>query len=308
VPVHFHEGSGMRRYAGLALAAVLTLACGQDDGAMALKSGAEGAVAEQSAAANSPPMTTAPAARDMAAVGNAFGSVGSPQRTIGGDTGTTGAPVMIIRTGHASVEVGNVDQAAVKVRALAASLGGYIANSSFQGGEHNVRSATLELKIPAQRYDDAVGGLPSIGEVESVNSTSEDVGEEYVDLSTRVANARRLEQRLVQLLATRTGRLEDVLAVERELARVREEIERAEGRLRYLRTRAAMSTLTVLVHEDEPILGRAGDNPIVAAFKAAWRNFVRFVAGLIAAMGIIIPVAVIAAVGFLGWRKYWKKR
>lgn len=69
-----------------------------------------------------------------------------------------------------------------------------------------------------------------------------------------------------------------------------------------------MSTLTVLVHEDEPILGRAGDNPLVAAFKAAWRNFVRFIAALIAAMGVIIPIAVLAAVGFLLWRKIRARR
>ena len=236
------------------------------------------------------------------------GSISAGQRPVGRDTGTTGAPVMIIRTGFASVEVDNVDEAANKVRGLAASLGGHVANSQFEGGEHNVRSATLELKIPAQRYDEAVNKLATIGEVESVNSTSEDVGEEFVDLTARVENARRLEQRLIQLLANRTARLADVLAVERELARVREEIERVEGRLRYLRTRAATSTLTVLVHEDEPILGRAGDNPIVAAFKAAWRNFVRFIAGLIAAMGIIIPVVVIAGAAFVLWRKYWRKR
>ena len=300
----------MRRYAGFALAAVLTLACEQNDGAMGLKSGADGAMTEQSAAASASPMAPEPA-RDMAMVGNAAGAVRmarAGQGTIGGDTGTTGAPVMIIRTGHASVEVGNVDEAALKVRALASSLGGHVANSQFEGGEHNVRSATLELKIPAQRYDEAVSRLASIGEVESVNSTSEDVGEEYVDITARVENARRLEQRLIQLLANRTARLADVLAVERELARVREEIERAEGRLRYLRTRAAMSTLTVLVHEDEPILGRAGDNPIAAAFKAAWRNFVRFIAGLIAAMGVIVPVAVLAAVGILVWRKIRARR
>ena len=298
----------MPRYAGFALAAVLTLACEQNDGAMGLRSGADGAVAEQSAAASAPVMATSAVAKDMAAVGNAPGSARAEQPAIGGDTGTTGAPVMIIRTGHASVEVANVDEAALKVRALATSLGGHVASSQFEGGEHNVRSATLELKIPAPRYDDAVAGLASIGEVESVNSTSEDVGEEYVDVTARVANARRLEQRLLQLLATRTGRLEDVLAVERELARVREEIERAEGRLRYLRTRAAMSTLTVLVHEDEPILGKAGDNPIVAAFKAAWRNFVRFIAGLIAAMGVIVPVAALAGMGYVLGRKYWGKR
>lgn len=297
----------MRRHVGFALAAALTLACDQNDAAPSMAVKTDAAMAGQSAA-SAPFAGAARAERDMAGVGSELGATRTAQRMVAGDTGATGAPAMIIRTGHASIEVGNVDQAALKVRALAASLGGHVANSQFEGGEHNVRSATLELKIPAARYDEAVSQLATIGEVESVNSTSEDVGEEYVDVTARVANARRLEQRLVQLLATRTGRLEDVLAVERELARVREEIERAEGRLRYLRTRAAMSTLTVLVHEDEPILGRAGDNPIVAAFKAAWRNFVRFVAGLIAAMGVMIPAAGIAALGFMLWRKIRAKR
>ena len=299
----------MRRYVEYVMAAMVAVACSQpvgDEGAT-MK---DAAMSEQSVGA-APPMAataTAPASAEGRSAANPAPGARLMQSFASRDTGTTAAPVMIIRTGHASVEVGNVDEAAVKVRTLAASLGGHVANSSFEGGEHNVRSATLELKIPAARYDEAVARLASIGEVESVNSSSDDVGEEFVDVTARVANARRLEQRLIQLLATRTGRLEDVLAVERELARVREEIERAEGRLRYLRTRAAMSTLTVLVHEDEPILGRAGDNPIVAAFKAAWRNFVRFVAGLIAAMGVIIPVAAIAGIGYLVLRRIRAKR
>ncbi len=298
----------MRLYFGFLAAAAGLIACDQPDRGSTMKVGADAATTEQSA--ESPPSASpAPASADgFSAAGGVLRLAPVAQRPSSGDTGTTGAPVMIIRTGFASVEVDNVDEAANKVRALAASLGGHVANSQFEGGEHNVRSATLELKIPAPRYDEAVNKLATIGEVESVNSTSEDVGEEFVDVTARVENARRLEQRLIQLLANRTARLADVLAVERELARVREEIERAEGRLRYLRTRAAMSTLTVLVHEDEPILGRAGDNPIVAAFKAAWRNFVRFIAGLIAAMGVIIPAAVIAGAAFLVWRKYWRKR
>lgn len=95
-----------------------------------------------------------------------------------------------------------------------------------------------------------------------------------------------------------------MLAVERELARVREEIERYSGRLRYLRTRVAISTLNVTVHEPEPLIGgSSGDNVILAAFKAAWRNFVQFVAGFIAFLGVLVPVAVILLVGVMGWRR-----
>lgn len=230
----------------------------------------------------------------------------SPDRATSATTAAAEvAPSMLIRMGAASIEVDKLDPAIIKVRQLATQLGGYIANSSISGGRDQVRSATLELKIPAARYDQAIGGLGGIGKVESVNTTVEDVGEEYVDISARVTNAKRLEERLVNLLATRTGKLEDVLAVERELARVREEIERYEGRMRFLRTRAAVSTLSITVHEPFPLLGRnPGDNPIIGAFKSAWRNFVSFVAGLIAASGVLIPLAAIIGLGWIGYRRY----
>jgi hypothetical protein len=214
---------------------------------------------------------------------------------------------MIIRTGQAQVRVDDVQRAVIAVRQLATQHGGYVANTSYQGGRDQIRSATLELKIPAARYEQVVAQLDRIGEVESVNTTAEDVGEEYVDLTARVANSRRLEQRLTQLLATRTGNLEQVLAVERELARVRGEIEQIEGRLRYLRTRAAMSTLVVTVHEPEPLHGRLGQNPIIEALRRAWRNFVEFIAALIASLGVLIPLGLIGLAGWYGYRK-WRAR
>ena len=216
------------------------------------------------------------------------------------------APTMVIRNGQASVEVDKLDPAIVKLRQLAAQLGGYIANSSMSGGHDQIRSATLELKIPAQRFDQALNGLATLGKVESVNATAEDVGEEYVDITARVNNAHRLEDRLIALLATRTGKLQDVLSVERELARVREEIERYEGRLRYLNTRVATSTLSVTIHEPLPILGQGpGQNPIVAAIRQAWRNFVSFIATGIASLGVLIPLAILA---FIGWAIYKRVR
>jgi len=214
------------------------------------------------------------------------------------------APTMVIRTGQASIEIRDLDPALTKLKALARQLGGYVASSSFSGGRDQVRSATLELKIPAAKYDEATSGLNGIGKLESINTTADDVGEEYVDINARVANAQRLEQRLVNLLATRTGKLEDVLAVERELARVREEIERYEGRMRFLRTRSAMSKLTVTIHEPLPILGRTpGENPIVAAVRQAWRNFVALVAGFIASLGVLIPVGVAGGVAWHFYRR-----
>ena len=209
----------------------------------------------------------------------------------------TAAPSMIIRTGHVSIEVDSVERAVAAVRALATRVGGYVGGSSAEGGDDQLRSAQLELKIPAARWADVIAGLAPIGEVESVREEAQDVGEEFVDLSARLTNARRLETRLIELLERRTGRLEDVLLVERELARVREEIERYEGRLRYLRSRVATSTLTVYLHEPTPLVGTPGENVLVDAFRDAWRNFIRFLAWSISASGVLIPLALLVGLG-----------
>lgn len=219
-------------------------------------------------------------------------------------------PSMIIRTGRARIEVDSLEVAVEQVRALAARLGGYVANSSIQAGDERLREGMLELKIPAERFDAAVNGLAAIGEVEEVTVDAQDVGEEFVDVTARLDNARRLEERLIELLAQRTGELDDVLMVERELARVRERIERYQGRLRYLESRVAVSTLTVNVHEPPPLVGdRPGTNVIGDAFRQAWRNFVGLVAAVIASLGIVIPVAVVVvAAWLLGWRAYQRRR
>lgn len=287
----------------LILAAATLLACndGSRDDAVQNTSGAVALTGSETDAASSPPEM----AKQSVGFATANRQATSTEATSPGDravvagTASQIAPSMLIRTGSASIEVEKLDPAIIRVRQLAAQLGGYVANSSISGGRDQIRSATLELKIPAGRYDQAIGGLGAIGRLESVNTNVEDVGEEFVDVTARVTNAKRLEERLVSLLATRTGKLEDVLAVERELARVREEIERYEGRLRYLRTRAAVSTLSVTVHEPAPLLGeRPGENPILSAIRQAWRNFVMFVAWLIASLGVVIPAV---AIGVLGW-------
>jgi hypothetical protein len=213
---------------------------------------------------------------------------------------------LVIRTGQASIEVDSLEQAVARVRLLAGRIGGYVANTTMQTGRGQLRSASLEVKIPAERFDDGLGGLAGLGKLESVNVNAEDVGEEFTDVTARMGNARRLEARLIELLATRTGKLKDVLDVERELGRVREEIERYEGRLRYLRAHAALSTLTISVHEPVPVIGHPGSSVIGEAFKQAWRNFVALVAACIRGLGIVIPLGVLAAAGWLSLKRLRK--
>ena len=218
------------------------------------------------------------------------------------DDAATGS-LMIVRTGTASIEVHAIDSAVARVRLLATQAGGYVANSALQGGPDQVRTATIEIKTPAQDFDRLLAGLSPIGRLEAVNVTAEDVGEEYVDVGARMANDHRLEERLLELLGTRTGKLKDVLDVEQELARVREEIERYEGRLRFLRAHAAVSTLCVTIHEPLPVLQQPGANPIGAATRQAWRNFLGLIALVIASTGVLVPLGVLGAAAWWLWRR-----
>ena len=200
---------------------------------------------------------------------------------------------LIVRTGQAVIEVDSLEPAIAELRHIAQRVGGFVADASVQSGRNQLRSATLQLKVPAARFDDLTLALGPLGRLQSVNVNAEDVSEEFVDVTARVANSRRLEDRLVELLRTRTGKLQDVLAVEHELARVREEIERMEGRLRYLKASAQLSTLSVSLSEPPPIIAsHPGQSVITEAFKTAWRNFVGLLAGVIASLGVVAPILI----------------
>lgn len=213
------------------------------------------------------------------------------------------ASTMVIRTATASVQVDSLQPAIAQLKQLAARVGGYVANSNIETGNAQLRQAEIEVKIPATRFDEALSGLSPIGKLESVEVEADDVGEEFVDVNARMDNARRLEQRLIDLLATRAGKLKDVLDVEQALARVREEIERYQGRIRYLQAHAAVSTLTVTVHEPVPVVGDAGKSVMGEAFKQAWRNFVVFLSVLVQSLGVVLPLGLIAGVVWFVMRR-----
>jgi hypothetical protein len=208
----------------------------------------------------------------------------------------TGA--MLVRHGVASVEVRTLDDAVARLRQTVAQYGGFVANTALRTGKDEQRSGTLEVRVPSAQFDAVVGALGQLGKVESVSVNAEDVAEEYVDLGARLANARRVEARLVELLERRTGKLSDVLSVEQELARVRQEAERYDARIRWLEHRAALSSLDVSVHEKVPLIEPPrGRGPIAEAFAEAWTRLVAVIAWCIASLGILVPLGVLIVAG-----------
>jgi hypothetical protein len=219
-------------------------------------------------------------------------------------SGVDPSGAMLVRHGQASIEVRHVEDAVTKVRQTAAQFGGFVANTSLKSGKDEQRAATLEIRVPTAQFDLLITALGTLGKVESVSATAEDVGDEYVDLGARAANARRVEARLVEMLAARTGKLSEVLTVEQELRRVREEVERYDARLKWLERRTALSSLAVSIHEPLPLIERQpGPGPIAEAFGEAWARALGVVAWLIAALGLLIPLGVLAVAGAMLGRR-----
>lgn len=252
-------------------------------------------------AADVAPAPSSPMARSAAATPHAMPASGWTTQAAPSDSVVANS--MIIRTGQAQVQVDSLEAGIAALERTAEALGGWVAHSSIDLGERQWRSAQLELKIPSARWDDLLTGLSGIGELRQLTTSTEDVGEQFVDLTAQLGNAEWLEARYLRLLQTRTGSLEDLLAVERELARVRERIESLQGRLRYLGNRVAVSTLHVSLAEPVNLLGVSPESqPLRDAFSAAWANFLAVITGGIALLGGVLPIALILAGMLWGWR------
>lgn len=150
----------------------------------------------------------------------------------------------IIKTGEITVEVDNVAETTGAIRALAVELDGYI-SSSFQGAFEE--SATLTMRIPADRFDEALAAIHDLdGDVKAEATREEDVTATVVDLEARLTNLRAAEVEYRELL-DRAERIEDILAIQNQLFQVRGEIEAMQAQLDYFNDQAALATLTVSI-------------------------------------------------------------
>jgi hypothetical protein len=143
---------------------------------------------------------------------------------------------------------------------VAESVGGHLAGRKDQ---------SVQVKVPSASFRDALAKVEGIGGVVARSVSADDVSEEFHDLEVRLANLRATRQRLQEFLA-RAGNIQDLLTVERELERVAQEIDRGEGRLEFLRARAAMSLISVTLGakpKTAPVV--APTKPTAPALRAA---------------------------------------
>jgi hypothetical protein len=217
----------------------------------------------------------------------------------------------LIRNGDMTIEVKSVEAALTRLRELVGSIGGQSTNQVERQNEYGVRTASVTWLIPAERLDSAIDALRTLGKPQVLSFQTEDVTANYFDTNVRISTQKQLERHLVALLSRPSNRLSDLLDIEREVARVREEIDRLEGRIRLWDHQIAMASVVIGLTEPAPIAASTG-GPLAtlrAAFGEAGENFVRTVAALVAFSGAALPLGLVfAGPGWLLWRASRRSR
>ena len=154
-------------------------------------------------------------------------------------------PRKIIRDGEISLVIKAYEPARRAIESMVEKSRGYIARSNVQHSLGQVSSATLVIRIPSRRFPGILKALGQLGVVQQESTNSKDITEQYYDLKARLSNARKLEKRFLDLLEKQTAKITDLLQVERELARVRGQIEVFQGKLRLFDNLVDLSKITI---------------------------------------------------------------
>jgi Domain of unknown function (DUF4349) len=212
----------------------------------------------------------------------------------------------IVRDGRIGIVVpdGEFGNAVGDLTFIAERHGGFILSSSTE----NERSGTFVLRVPAKRFDRAIGDVRDLGTIRFQEVRGEDVTAEFIDFQARL---RILQARKVLLfdLFQQADTTEEILQMGRQVDEVQLQIERIQGELRFIRDQVAGSTLRVSIQErnaPEATPEEAVDNPdLGSSFDLAVQGFLRIVGAVIVGLGYLIPLTVLGA---LVWMAVWLLR
>ena len=157
---------------------------------------------------------------------------------------------MIVRSARLTILTKDFDGSRARIEAIARESQGYLDQLTAQGEVGSGRTLSTTLRLPSGTTETALVELRKLGKVREESQNSSDVTSQYVDLQARLTNARNTEQRLTDLLRERTGKLPEVVEVEREISRVREEIERMQAQQKDMNNKVQFATIQVAVSEE----------------------------------------------------------
>jgi Domain of unknown function (DUF4349) len=221
---------------------------------------------------------------------------------------TGNATRKILRQAELELEVAAPGTTQTAIERLAEQHGGYVvsaARDTDTGSAVNVR-VTLVVRVPQAELTGTIAELKRMGRgTGSERITSDDVTDEYVDLVARTASQKQLEAQYLEILK-RAVTVKDAMEVQKELADVRTEIERMQGRQQLLDKESAFSTLTVHLTTAVPQIAVSASD-FGSTARRAWSDSVSFstdlITGGIRLLGFLIPLALL--VGLPGCISLW---
>ena len=156
----------------------------------------------------------------------------------------------LIYTGNINMQVKKYEEARSSLDKIVKAQGAYVSNEAERSDDFYV-SNTIVIRVPSAKFDKLVSDAGAIAEViESKTTSTEDVTAQYVDVQARLKAKREVEITYLELLK-RAGQISDILEIQEKLRVIREEIESAEGQLRYWDNQVSWSTLTIYMHEKD---------------------------------------------------------
>jgi len=263
--------------------------------------GNSGAASDSAATA---PAASADGSAKREAASIAGGSAADqPAAAVKAADGSTAVPAVafdrkLARRADISITVKDVDAAAAKVRAVAASAQGLVvaeAISSEPDGNTVGGFSTITISVPTSELDATLDRLAGLGKVHSRNTSTDDVTGQYVDTESRVKTMQASVDR-VRALMSRATKLGDVVSLEAELSRRQADLEATQSQLAALKDSVALSPIEVRLSTDEKVLAKADTTTgFLAGLKAGWGAFTGSVTVLLTALGAVLPFAVLAA-------------
>ena len=227
---------------------------------------------------------------------------------------TVPTEVRVIRDGRIDVRIGPGDfgRVSAELRTIAEDFGGYISSGEthleeIEGEVYTVGWFTL--RIPEIRFEDALARAEGLGDRLALNVSSEDVSEEYVDLEGRLTYWKSQEAFYLRLM-DETERVDQLVTLQNQMRQVLLEIERLEGRIRYLDSRTQFSTLTVGLTEVPATTPVPVEEPptepgiLMEALDQAGTVLLSVVGFLIVAASFALPLAIVALLAYGVWRAF----
>lgn len=256
------------------------------------------------------PSAESPAVYDMAVSYKKDSLSSAGENTVGSSGSDPGQSIdrLIIKTGRFSIVVKEVRTAVQAVNEYAIKQGGYTVSSDVSK-TGLAPYATVVIRVPVKVFDEGVGEIKNLGEVESEYIEGQDVTEEFVDLDARLKNLRATEEQYLEIMK-KAVKIEDILQVQNYLSNVRAEIESLQGRMKYLQQSADMSTITVYLSTDPEVLPAVDDQDKWKPWsevKSAVRSLLslgKSLSYILIWFAVYLPLwIVIALVGWLVYRK-----